>query len=142
MLLFLPSALSATEVPPYHALDVAASLRKTNTAPGGGGVACKRKSEPNSNTLLRANVSSSYERRLEETLRRDAVRVRGLEQQIERRLWAMSCRGKLRGVRGRCRVGGRRVIDANRRGNADEGAPNIFREPKGYQVGGKLSLRY
>lgn len=94
MLLFLQSALSAPEVPTYHTLDVATSLRGTDTVPGG--VEYKRKSKPrrtpwsldvvHRDTLLPANASWSYEQQWEEILRRDAARIRVLEQQIERRL--------------------------------------------------------
>lgn len=101
MLLFLQSAqsrpISVPEVPAYHALDVASSLRETDTA--AGGVEYKRETKPRRSPwsvevvhrdalLLKnaANSTASYECRLKEKLRREAVRVRGLERQIERTL--------------------------------------------------------
>nr|ABK24480.1 unknown [Picea sitchensis] len=99
LLLFLQSALSrpisVPEHPAYLALDVAASIR--DTAPGG--VEYKRVQKPkrtawsvqlvHRDSLLfkgAANATASYERRLEEKLRREAARVRALEQRIERKL--------------------------------------------------------
>lgn len=86
---------SAPERPGYHALDVTAALRETETA--AGGVEYKRETKPrrtawsvpvvHRDTLLvnnAANATASFERRLEEKLRREAARVRGLEQRIER----------------------------------------------------------
>jgi hypothetical protein len=93
MLLFLQSALSSdsghrcTKTKPFYKLDEVSSTV---------GVEHKRESKAKGrawrlevvhrDTLLPANARPSYERRWEETRKRDAARIRGLEQQIERRL--------------------------------------------------------
>eukprot|EP00253_Pinus_taeda_P021559 PITA_21559 len=93
MLLLLDSALSSdsghgcTKTKPFHQLDEVSSTV---------GVEHKRESKArgspwrlevvHKDTLLPANARPSYERRWEETRKRDAARIRGLEQQIERRL--------------------------------------------------------
>nr|ABR16474.1 unknown [Picea sitchensis] len=104
LLLLLQSAhsrpISAPEPANYHTLDIAAWLIETKTAPAPGRDEYeKRETKPRQtpwsvqvvhrDSLLvkdAANATASYERRLEETLRRDARRVRGLEQRIEKRL--------------------------------------------------------
>lgn len=101
MLVFFQSVhcrpISAPQLPGYQALDVKSLLRETVTAPRR--VEYKSETKPrrtpwsmqvvHRDALLHkhgANATASYERRLEEKLRRDAVRVRGLERRIEKTL--------------------------------------------------------
>lgn len=85
--------ISAPQLPAYQALDVESLLRETVTAPGVVGETKPRRTPWSVQVVHRdailhkhgaANATASYEGRLEEKLRRDALRVRGLERRIER----------------------------------------------------------
>jgi hypothetical protein len=90
MLLFLQSALSERgcgKNKPYYKLDEVSSAvgvehKRAWKARG----SAWRLEVVHRDTLLPANARPSFERRWEETRKRDAARIRGFEQQIERRL--------------------------------------------------------